>query len=120
MEIPMPPIVAPPLVLASDKPAENPEELRPQGRGLREPLDAGDEATSGVAAQHTLSSRQPGEEQWSTLQPILDGLRERLDAGDDETSVLPRAGQQPAQDPRRDCRALVSLNGLRQVTMHLL
>ena len=41
-----PPIMASPLVLASDVPAENLEDLRLQGRGLRERPDAGDDATS--------------------------------------------------------------------------
>ena len=103
VDIPMPPIMASPPVLASDKPAENPEELRIQDRGLREPLDAGDDATS-VLPRNTRCPPAPGEEQWSTLQPILDGLRERPDAGDDETSVLPRAGQQAAKNPRSSPR----------------
>ena len=90
-------------MLASDKPAENPEELRLQGRGLHEPLDAGDDAAA-VLPRSTRFPRAPGEEQRSTLQPILGGFRERPDAGDDETSVLPRAGQQPAKNPRSSPR----------------
>ena len=108
--IPMPPIVASPLVLASDEPAENPEELRLQGRGLRELLDAGDDATS-VLPRNTRVPSAPGDEQWSTLKPTPAGLRERPDAGDDETSVLPRARQQPAKNPRSSPRLPVDQPG---------
>ena len=59
VDIPMPPIMASPLVLASGEPADSPEELRPQGRGLRELLDAGDDATS-VLQRNTRVPPAPG------------------------------------------------------------
>ena len=98
MDIPMPPIMASSLVLASDEPAENREELRLQGRGLRELLDAGDDGTH-VLPRNTRVPPVPGEEQWSTLKPTPASLCERLDAGDDETLVLPRARQQLPRPP---------------------
>ena len=45
VNIPMLPIMASPLVLARDEPAENPEESRLQGRGLRERPEPGDDET---------------------------------------------------------------------------
>ena len=94
VDIPMPPIMASPLVLASGEPAENPEELRLQGRGLRQPLDAGDDATS-VLQRNTRCSPAPGEERRSTFKPIPAG-RERPDAGGDGTSVV-AAGHKAAR-----------------------
>ena len=89
VDIPMPPIMASPLLLASGEPADSPEELRPQGRGLRELLDAGDDATS-VLQRNTRVPPAPGEEHRSTFKLFPAGPRERPDAGDDATSVLQR------------------------------
>ena len=59
VDIPMPPIMASALMLASDEPAENPEELPLQGRGLRERPDAGDDAAS-VLPRNTRCPPAPG------------------------------------------------------------
>ena len=98
-------------VPARDEPAENPEELRLHGRGLRERPDAGDDEIL-MLPRNTHVPPTSGEELWPTSKPVPPtplvltryepaehleesrpqgrGVRERLDAGDDETSVLPR------------------------------
>ena len=65
----MPPIMASPLVLARDEPAENPEESRLHGRGLRGRPDAGDDETS-VPPRNSRSPPTSTEEPWPTLKLV--------------------------------------------------
>ena len=60
VNIPTPPIMASPLGLARDEPAENPKDSRLQGRGLRERPDGGDDDTSVLPRNPRIPPRNRG------------------------------------------------------------
>ena len=83
------PVPPTPLVLTRYEPAEHLEESRPQGRGLRERLDAGDDETS-VLPRNTLVPPTSGEEPWPTESRQRDGSEWR---GESKTKVVSERGR---------------------------